>query len=562
MFRRLNNLGVSLKLVVLSALLLLTVVGVNYTMVVRDYAKNSLEALTEDGLRFTAAAMTAKESTSAAIESKTIDLEALMEAEAASISSGKRHSETRTFNTTPERVGFALGTKAAEAVEGLEFFMVATNARNKQFEPEPGSFRERMLKDLEAQVRAGGFMTLTRVNEQTNTLHSMRALMVDANCLSCHGRPGGEHDVNKTGKDMFGFAMEGWNAGEMRGAYEAQMSLDEMDADVAGLIKKGLLVTGGMATLALMGFTWLTRKTMLIPLKHCAEVLSSIAKGDLTVEAIDLQREDEIGVLARGVDEMAVSLRSLVHDTQRTSSEVASAATEIAATSEQMAAGMQQQSAQTSEVSAGVTEMAASVQEVADKSGRGRDVMEQMIREMTQIASEVTSAADAIGDLGRKSEAIGQIVSVINDIADQTNLLALNAAIEAARAGEHGRGFAVVADEVRKLAERTTTATKEIAASIRGIQQETSAVVEQMESGTKRVSEGVNLAKAAGESLAEIVAATHEQASASEQISRNMERISAVTRESTDGASQAASAASQLSVAAEQLQALVGRFRI
>ena len=124
---------------------------------------------------------------------------------------------------------------------------------------------------------------------------------------------------------------------------------------------------------------------------------------------------------------------------------------------------------------------------------------------MQGIATEVQSSADTINALGKKSETIGEIIAVINDIADQTNLLALNAAIEAARAGEHGRGFAVVADEVRKLAERTTEATEEVSQSINGIQGETGSAVKLIESGSERVTRGVDLASQAGTALESIV---------------------------------------------------------
>jgi methyl-accepting chemotaxis protein len=195
---------------------------------------------------------------------------------------------------------------------------------------------------------------------------------------------------------------------------------------------------------------------------------------------------------------------------------------------------------------------------------------------MNRIAAVVNQSAQTVKALGKSSDQIGEIIGVIDDIADQTNLLALNAAIEAARAGEQGRGFAVVADEVRKLAERTTKATKEIAGMIKQIQGETTGAVSAMEEGTKEVEQGKELAEKAGVSLKEIVevsqrvtdmvaqiaAASEEQSSASEQISKNVEAISAVTGETASGTQQIARAAEDLNRLTENLQQLVGRFKL
>jgi methyl-accepting chemotaxis protein len=235
-------------------------------------------------------------------------------------------------------------------------------------------------------------------------------------------------------------------------------------------------------------------------------------------------------------------------------------------------------------------EMALTVQQISENSNEaakasseaseiahgGGEVVGQTLEIMRVIASSVSGTATKIEELGKGSERIGKIIGVIDDIADQTNLLALNAAIEAARAGEQGRGFAVVADEVRKLAERTSTATKEITGMIEDIQRETARAVEAMKDGTKHVELGVQSTQQAGKALQEIIGAsdkvgdmvTHiataatEQASATEEVNRNVEQISAITADTATGAGESARACQELSNLAFKLSNLVGQFTL
>ncbi len=202
--------------------------------------------------------------------------------------------------------------------------------------------------------------------------------------------------------------------------------------------------------------------------------------------------------------------------------------------------------------------------------------MEQTIKKIRDIAEVVQKSAATVEQLGRSTQQIGEIILVIDDIADQTNLLALNAAIEAARAGEEGRGFAVVADEVRKLAERTTQATKQIAAMIKNVQSDASQAVDSMKHGNVEVVEGIKLADRAGVSLKDIVdntqqvvdmmmqiaAASEEQSSTSEAIAKNIEAISTVSVDSASGISQIARSADDLNRLTESLQSLVLNFKV
>jgi methyl-accepting chemotaxis protein len=203
-------------------------------------------------------------------------------------------------------------------------------------------------------------------------------------------------------------------------------------------------------------------------------------------------------------------------------------------------------------------------------------VVRETVQVMNRIAERVKATAETVGTLGSRSDQIGAIVGTIEDIADQTNLLALNAAIEAARAGEQGRGFAVVADEVRALAERTTKATKEIGQMIKAIQQETKGAVTSMEDGVKEVVNGTAKAARSGEALQDILTqinavtmqvdqiatAAEQQTATTNEISRNILQITEVVNDTASGALQSANASSQLASLAERLQQLVGRFTL
>lgn len=333
---------------------------------------------------------------------------------------------------------------------------------------------------------------------------------------------------------------------------------------------------------------WLIR-SILRPLRSMMTVLEQAKKdADLTARA-EASRRDEIGHLARNFNAFVDRVQNLIIDVRRATNDVAAASTEIVSSAEEIASNMSQTESQVQSMNSLVKDASSSVDQVVDQSRQasesakasgqvaqqGGSTVEHTIVGMQEIHETVAQSAKSVEQLGKRGEEIGVVITVINDIADQTNLLALNAAIEAARAGEHGRGFAVVADEVRKLADRTTKATQEISESISTIQAETERAVTGMEAGTKQVQQGVEAASQAGESLKQIVGSTNEvacliegitnsadhQHQVSYQLNEGISEISAVATQAAAGTQQAAAAAQQLSTQCHSLYSMLNQFK-
>ncbi|MBF0539422.1 MAG: methyl-accepting chemotaxis protein [Nitrospirae bacterium] len=347
------------------------------------------------------------------------------------------------------------------------------------------------------------------------------------------------------------------------------------------------IIVIGVALSLLLSFLIISSITG--PLKEGVNVMDSIAACNLTVE-INSDGKDEVGYLLVAMGKTVATLNSILKTIMSSANSVASASHELSASADQMSSGVSEQSSKATQIATSATQMSQTVIDVAKNASEisasssdtlklaqdGETIVKKSIAEVKSIADTVNTSAQLISSLGDRSKQIGDIINVIKDIADQTNLLALNAAIEAARAGEQGRGFAVVADEVRKLAERTASATMEIGKMITAIQEETAKAVTSMSGATNMVEVGVELSTQAGDSLHEIVnsinslqlmvqqiaSATEEMSTVSETITSDIETVASVSRETMESSQQIAHSSGDLSRLSSELQEVVSQFKI
>ena len=366
------------------------------------------------------------------------------------------------------------------------------------------------------------------------------------------------------------------------------IQLDRRDAESAQARSLQLISTLLALLVGIIAALVITRQ-ITRPIQETLAVVERIASGDLS-HNIQVTRRDELGVLQQGIQRMGTTLRELISGIRDGVMQISSAAEELSAVTEQTSAGVNSQKIETDQVATAMHEMTATVQEVArnaeqasqaaaDADGQARagdKVVAEAIAQIERLAAEVARSTDAMTHLQQESNKIGSVMDVIKAVAEQTNLLALNAAIEAARAGEAGRGFAVVADEVRGLAQRTQKSTEEIEGLVAGLQNGTQQVAAVMNNSRSLTDSSVELTRKAGVSLEnitrtvsniqsmnqQIAAAAEQQSAVAEEISRSIVNVRDVSEQTATASDETAKSSVELARLGSQLQQMVSHFRV
>jgi len=389
----------------------------------------------------------------------------------------------------------------------------------------------------------------------------------------------------KDGTDQMGEQLNKLIAINAAGAKDASIQAGEhYDSAITGVVIVAVIAAVATVLLALM----LTR-SIVTPLNRAVAAAQTIAGGNLT-KAIEVDGKDEPARLLEALSVMQTNLRKTIEQIAGSATQLGAAAEELSAVTEEASRGLQQQNDEIEQAATAVNEMTAAVEEVARNAvstseasnqsthaaREGRDQVVKTVDAIQTMTQDVQNTAQMIEGLAAQGRDIGKVLDVIRAIAEQTNLLALNAAIEAARAGEAGRGFAVVADEVRALAHRTAQSTQEIEKMVAGIQNGTGEAVDSMQQSNQRTQTTLEMARAAGVALEQITQSIHqinernlviasaseEQAQVSREVDRNLVNIRDLATQSAAGANQTSAATHELSRLAVDLNAMVARFVI
>jgi len=477
--------------------------------------------------------------------------------------------------------------KAKAKEGGFEFRTPRNNARNPDNNPD--FVEQDALRYFRDHPAADEHYV---IDQEINAVRYFRPVRLGQVCMNCHGDPATSKAIwgRDDGRDITGFKMDGKKVGDLHGAFEVIRPLAEADAQIRSDITSDILATLFGLLVALGVIVWLIRRLVTRPVSDAVDAISQAERdNDLTLQLDDSGR-GEVAQLAGAFNRFTARMRGFMGDIVGASGQLATAADQLNGITLNTRNAMQSQQVETHQVATAMEEMTATVAEVAqstsaaaeaataatEETQQGANVVTASRDNISRLAGDISDTAGIIQQLSQDSDAIGSILDVIRGIAEQTNLLALNAAIEAARAGEQGRGFAVVADEVRTLAQRTQQSTSEIQEMIEKLQSGAQNAVSAMGRGQEQAEQSVTQANKASEALTaiataidtingmntQIATAAEEQNSVAEEVNRNVSNISQGSEQTVGHASELGQATDALKQLAGQLQDMVGRFKV
>ncbi len=536
------NFGTKIITVVVISFVLSYVV--NFFFIKKQIEENAINSLISKSRAITIQAENARNYVSQQRKLKVFDEKRLMKEVKRKIAGAKTPEEiikrvrtTAYYNIIPIVAGWTVGQTNAEK-SGYTFRVTKIQARNKDNEAIP--IEREMIKKMSASNLEEYWV----VDENINSLRYMRAIVLQKECLVCHGTEK-DYPAGK-GYDPLGLKMEGWAEGEQHGAFEILADLGPMQEVVASTLNRTVILGAViLSTLVAILFT-LMKKLAITPVRDLRKLLDNVAEGNLNIQGTT-KTEDDIGQAIFSINNMVEKLSSVVGHVRSATNQVVSNSQELSNSSETMSQGATEQAAAAEEASASMEEMTSSIKQNADNAIQTEKIAVKTAVDAREGGKAVSEAVSAMKDIANK-------ISIVEEIARQTNLLALNAAIEAARAGEHGKGFAVVASEVRKLAERSQIAASEIS-------QLSISSVEVAEKAGSMLAKIVPDIQKTAELVQEISAASNEQNAGAEQINKAIQQLDQVTQQNASASEQIASTAVELSAQAKDLEDTISFFK-